>query len=95
VKLTTLPKSSIARKLAWQNQMLVFDGDSLAEVIAQFNRYNERQLVITDPSVATIRIGGYFRPTNLDAFVSVLQSDFGIRVNLDGNRLVLAASTVK
>jgi transmembrane sensor len=95
VKLTTLRKSSIARKLAWQNQMLVFDGDSLAEVIGQFNRYNERQLVIADPSVATIRIGGYFRPTNLDAFVSVLQSDFGIRVNLDGNRLVLAASTIK
>jgi transmembrane sensor len=95
VKLTTLAKSSVARKLAWQNQMLVFDGDFLAEVIAQFNRYNERQLVITDPSVATIRIGGYFRPTNLDAFVSVLQSDFGIRVNPDGNRLVLAASTIK
>ena len=93
VKLTALPKSSMARKLAWQNQMLGFDGDSLAEVIAQFNRYNERQLVIADPSVATIRISGYFRPTNLDAFVSVLQSDFGIRVNLDENRLVLAAAT--
>jgi transmembrane sensor len=95
VKLTTLPKSSIARKLAWQYQMLGFDDEPLAEVVEQFNRYNERQLVITDPSVATIRIGGYFRPTNLDAFVGVLQSKFGIRVYPDGKRLVLAASTIK
>jgi ferric-dicitrate binding protein FerR (iron transport regulator) len=53
-----------------------------------------RQLVITDPNLATLRIGGYFRPTNLDAFISVLQSDFGISVNSDGNRLLLATSKI-
>jgi transmembrane sensor len=93
VKLKNLPKNDLARKLAWQNQMLVFDGDSLADVVAQFNRYNERQLVIADPTLATLQIGGYFRPTNLDAFIDVLQSDFGIRVNPDGNRIVLATAT--
>ena len=92
VDLMQLPKDGIARKLAWQNQILVFDGDSLAEVVAQFNRYNERQLVIGDPALATLRIGGYFRPTNLDAFISVLQSDFGINVNEQGDRLILAAA---
>jgi len=94
VKLKNLPKSDLARKLAWQNQMLVFDGDSLAEAAAQFNRYNLRQLVIADPRLATLHIGGYFRPTNLDAFISVLQSNFGVRVNFDGNRLILAAATI-
>lgn len=92
VKLATLPKASLDRKLAWQNQILVFDGDSLTEVVAQFNRYNERQLVIADPALATLRIGGYFRPTNLDAFVSVLQSDFNIRVDKQDSRLILAAA---
>jgi transmembrane sensor len=95
VKLKNLPKNDLARKLAWQNQMLVFDGDSLADVVAQFNRYNERQLVIADPGLATLQIGGYFRPTNLDAFIDVLQSDFGVRVNPDGNRIALAAATSK
>jgi transmembrane sensor len=90
VKLTTLPKDGVARKLAWQTQMLAFDGDSLADVVLQFNRYNERQLVVADSKLAALQIGGYFRPTNLDAFVSVLQSNFGIRVTRDGNRLVLA-----
>jgi len=95
VRLENLRQGDLARKLAWRNQMLVFDGDSLAEVIAQFNRYNKRQLVITDPTLATLRIGGYFRPTNLDAFISVLQSDFGIRVDADQNRLELTTAAVK
>jgi transmembrane sensor len=89
VKLKNLLKNDIARKLAWQNQMLVFDGDSLADVVAQFNRYNARQLVIVEPKLAALEIGGYFRPTNLNAFIDVLQSDFGIRVDADGNRLLL------
>jgi transmembrane sensor len=95
VELENLRQGDLARKLAWRNQMLVFDGESLAEVIAQFNRYNKRQLVTTDPTLADLRIGGYFRPTNLDAFISVLQSDFGIRVDVDDNRLELTRSTVK
>ena len=90
VKLRTLPKDGVAHKLAWQHQVLVFDGDSFSDVVAQFNRYNERQLVIVDPNLATLRVGGYFRPTNLDAFINALQSDFGIRVKTVGNRLELA-----
>jgi transmembrane sensor len=95
VTLKTIPKSAITRKLAWQNQMLVFDADSLSEVVAQFNRYNERKIVIADPHLADLRIGGYFRPTNLDAFLSVLESDFGVRVNDNGRQLVLSAAAAK
>jgi transmembrane sensor len=95
VTLKELPKREMARKLAWQNQMLVFDGDTLADVVAQFNRYNVRQLIIADPTLATLKIGGYFRPTNLDAFTNALQSDFGIRVETDDNRIKLAAATAK
>ena len=94
VQLKQIPKREMARKLAWQNQMLEFDSDTLADVAAQFNRYNRRQLVIADPRLAALRIGGYFRPTNLDAFIHVLQSDFGISVNPDGNRLLLVTAKI-
>ena len=59
VKLRTLPKDGVAHQLAWQHQVLVFDGDSFSDVVAQFNRYNERQLIIVDPNLATLRVGGY------------------------------------
>jgi transmembrane sensor len=95
VKLKSLPKDAVARKLAWQDQMLAFDSDLLSEVVAQFNRYNDRQLVIVDPSVAALKVGGYFRPTNLDEFVNVLESNFGVRATADGSRILLAPTPAK
>jgi transmembrane sensor len=91
VQLKRLPGSEMVRKLSWQSQMLVFDSEALIDVVTQFNRYNGRQLVITDPSLAGLEISGYFRPTNLDAFVSVLQSNFDVRIHPDGNRILLTS----
>lgn len=94
--LKALPQDAIARKLAWQNQMLAFDGDRLSEVVVQFNRYNDRQLVIVDPAIAALKVGGFFKPTNLDAFVSVLESNFGVLAEVDGNHhLLLSAAGPK
>jgi transmembrane sensor len=90
--LKALPQDAIARKLAWQNQMLAFDGDRLSEVVAQFNRYNDRQLVIVDPAIAALKVGGFFKPTNLDAFVSILESNFGVLAEVDGNHHLLLLS---
>lgn len=94
VKLKQLAKNELAQKLSWQNQTLAFDSDTLADVVAQFNRYNTRQLVIADPKISAFRIGGYFRPTNLDAFISVLQSDFGISAEANGNQLRLSPAVI-
>src|SRR3546814_6644836 len=48
--------------------MLKFDQAPLSEVATEFNRYNRRQIVVTDPAAAAIRIGGTFQASNVDAF---------------------------
>jgi transmembrane sensor len=68
----------VTRKLAWTQGRLWFDRVTLAEAIAEFNRYNRRQLIIDDPSITDLHIGGAFDATDLDSFVAALQS-FGIR----------------
>jgi len=95
VKMRPISAQVAARKLAWQDRTLAFDAEPLAQVVAEFNRYNDRQLVIRDPTVASLKIGGYFRPTNLDAFVSVLESNFGIRTTTEGRQLVLESTDVE
>ena len=89
VTVQSLDQEEIARRLAWHEGMLLFNGQSLADVAAQFNRYNERQLVIADPAVGRVRIGGYFRATDLDSFVRVLRERFGIAVSQDSGRILL------
>lgn len=89
VTVESLDQEEITRRLSWHQGMLLFDGQSLADVAAQFNRYNERKLVIADPTVGRLRIGGYFRATDLDSFVQVLVERFGIVAIREPGRTLL------
>ena len=76
------------RALAWHHGSLEFESSTLAEIVAEFNRYNERRIVIDDPDLAAMQIGGRFSATNPDGFVHVL-TDFGIRADITDSEIVL------
>ncbi len=78
LKIQRIANDDVTRKLAWTQGRIWFDRVSLAEAVAEFNRYNRKQLVIEDPAIANIHIGGAFEATDLDSFVAALQT-FGIR----------------
>jgi len=69
--------ADVTRKLAWTQGRIWFDRVTLAEAVAEFNRYNRRQLMIDDPAIAGIHVGGAFEATDLDSFVAALHA-FGI-----------------
>ena len=84
----------MTRKLAWTQGRLWFDRVTLAEAVTEFNRYNRRQLVIDDPAIENLHIGGAFEATGLDSFVAALQS-FGIRaVNQEPGPTDVSGGTV-
>ncbi|WP_422085214.1 FecR family protein [Variovorax sp.] len=72
-------------ELSWRKGKLVFDQTSLGDAAAQFNRYNTRKLVIADPALARIRIGGSFDANNMGGFVALLKQGFGLSVQESGN----------
>jgi transmembrane sensor len=78
LKVQRVADGDVSRKLAWTQGRILFDRTTLADAVAEFNRYNRRQLVIDDPSIADIHIGGAFQSTDLDSFVAAIQT-FGIR----------------
>jgi transmembrane sensor len=63
---------------------LTFKDAPLANVVIAFNRYNHRQIVIDDPSIAGLRIGGKFPKTDPDSFISALTTSFGLQARLEG-----------
>lgn len=75
--------------LSWREGFLVFRNTPLSEVVAEFNRYNSRKLVIADPAIAEVPIGGNFRWTNTDAFVRLLEQGFDVRAQQRGNEIIL------
>ena len=70
-------------QLAWRRGLLVFDQITLADAAVEFNRYNQTQLKVLDSQTAAIRIGGSFEATNVEAFVRLLQSAYGLKIDRD------------
>ncbi len=75
----------IRRELVWQAPRLQFYETPLVEAVAEFNRLNRHQLVIADPEIAQLRIGGTFRPDNVEGFVRLLDTALGVRAERVGD----------
>ena len=85
----TVPEAEA--ELSWRSGILTFRDDTLAEAIAEFNRYSERKVVIDDPAIATLKIEGNFRANNVAAFLDLLQGGYPVKVVQEGDRTVLTA----
>lgn len=73
--------AEIDRSLAWRQGAIALNGQSLAQAVAEFNRYNHRQIRIADPSIADLRLAGYFQTTEPTSFVSAVTSAFPVRAS--------------
>lgn len=71
------------RATAWKATQLVFARTPLAEAVAAFNSFNQRQLVLGDPALGKRRLSGTFRADNVDAFVWLLQTGFEMKAEPD------------
>jgi transmembrane sensor len=79
----------VEESLSWRSGILVFHDITLADAVAEFNRYNTRQIVIEDPAVARLRIAGNFRATNVEAFVRLVEHGYPLRVEQQGDEVIL------
>lgn len=55
-----LARADMGRDLSWLHGQLIFDGERLANVVAEMNRYSTTKIVIADPALATVPISGVF-----------------------------------
>ncbi len=83
------PGREIEDSLAWRDGMLVFDQQPLAEVVEQFNRYNDRHIQLK-PDAGRIRIGGRFKAHNVEGFVQLLHRGFGLSVSEEDGRIMVS-----
>jgi len=69
--------------LGWQKPRLQFNDTPLAEAVAEFNRHGAggpvRRIVLGEPELGALKIGGTFRVDNVDGFVRLLEYTFELR----------------
>jgi transmembrane sensor len=89
-EVVALPPAQLAARLAWQPRLLDFTDVPLAEIVAEFNRRNAVQLTVAEPALAARRLSATFRSDNVEGFVRLMESDFGMAAEWrDGREIVL------
>lgn len=88
----TVDPVQLRRKLAWQSGALIFDGEALESALREISRYTEKQIVIVDPGIKNVRIGGHFKTDDIEGLLVVLDQGFGIQAEVvSANRIHLSA----
>ncbi|HZG33029.1 MAG TPA: FecR family protein [Sphingopyxis sp.] len=67
-----LTKVDVDQQLRWREGFVEFEDATLAEAVAEMNRYAGKQLVIADPRVGDLRVSGVFRTGSPDRFAAIV-----------------------
>ncbi|MGH8240542.1 MAG: FecR family protein [Steroidobacteraceae bacterium] len=88
----TLEEDIVRRRLAWREGAIELKGETLQQAVEEFNRYRSGKLLVADPRVASIRVGGRFKVDEADKFLSAVQAGFPVRLvaGTDGTVYLLA-----
>lgn len=87
--LSTLSELDAGAVAAWQKGQLQFNGESLADAVAEYNRYLARPIEIADPSIRTIQLGGRFSTADPAEFCRALDQIYGVSAHFERDRIRL------
>lgn len=79
----------LARRMAWREGMIAFEGESLQVAVAEFARYSAVPIIIADPALEQRTITGLFAADDPAGFARTVAMSFGVRarINPDAIRL--------
>jgi transmembrane sensor len=81
VVVTTASPDEISRTLAWQAPLLRLGGQTLAELAVEFERRSGQRVILADPALASLRVGGRFRADDLAGFTHLLATTLDLAVD--------------
>lgn len=73
--------SGVDRSLAWRSGMIDLDGTPLSSAAEEFNRYNQRQIIIADPAIAAEQFDGLFRVNDPEGFAEAVRVSIGVTLD--------------
>lgn len=79
----------VQRDLAWQQGMIIFDGESLSNALTEVSRYTSSRFEIINPKLANMKVSGYFKANDVDGLLASLQSNLNINSQKSINNTIL------
>lgn len=88
-EVTPITPEQLTERLAWRLPRLEFTDTTLAEAAALFNQHGTIRLDAADSAVRAVRVTGLFRADNVEGFVTLLESSFGIQAERRSEHLIV------
>lgn len=85
----TVSAEEIDDRLGWRAARLDFSHTPLADAVELFNAHSKLRLVVADPALAAIPVTGLFRANQAEVMVRLLEANFGIKAERDGDTITL------
>lgn len=82
----------IARRLAWRTGKLVFINQTLAEAVADFNRYSPRKLIIADPALYGITFIGQYAVDAPEVFAKDVCTYLNVPLQITADTILIGAA---
>jgi transmembrane sensor len=86
---TPVSEQQLSSQLAWREGAVVFDGERLADAVAEIERYTDARITISDPATADLRVGGRFRTGDLQEFFDALQTALPVSVQRTSSGVII------
>ena len=84
------PEKELKSELGWRHGMLTFYRATLSDAANEFNRYNERKIVVADRAAAAELIDGTFPTNDVDLFGRVAHAVLGLQVKNESREIVIS-----
>jgi transmembrane sensor len=78
----------LSSELAWRDGAVVFDTAPLSQAIAEIQRYTDARIVISDPGISTLPVGGRFKTDDLQGFLDGLEAALPITIRRTADGVV-------
>lgn len=85
---TPVSAERLSSELAWREGAIIFDGEPLADAIAEVERYTDARIVVSDARTAALPVGGRFRTDDVQGFLDGLQAALPVSIRRSGSGLV-------
>ncbi len=87
---TTLNPDLLRQRVAWQDGVIELDGETLSQAVDEFNRYRARPIIIGDPRLANLRVGGRFEVDEASKFLTAVEGSFPVQaITADDGSILL------
>lgn len=88
--LTHIKTENLQHELSWLDGKLIFDNETLFDVIEEINRYLDITIVLKDPSLHALRMSGRFDLGDSEALIEAIELSFNIESQrIDSNKILL------